>query len=290
MRAMSSPWGVSFRAPVSERLDQALMRPPFSLSRRAAKRGMEEGNVIVEGLGVAVASRKIAAGTRVTLIESSASLPLLHRAEDFVVVDKPPAVPAQIPADSDAISVNEILAAQLRREGERRPVKIVHRLDTNTTGAIAYALGDEAAARLAGKLQSQASRKIYLAIVAGRLEEERTIDAPIGRTGPREFGVREGGRAARTLVRPLQDASRSSFVAAELFTGRTHQLRVHFASIGHPILGDRKYGGEVAEAAPRPMLHAFSLRIEGEGEWTSPLPEDIREILERERLEWNGRL
>lgn len=284
---MKSSWGVASRALSSERLDQALMRPPFSLSRRGAKRAMEEGSVIVEGVSIAVASRNVAPGARIALIDSAASLPLLELGADFVIIDKPPVLPAQIPADTDAVSAPELLAAQLRRNGERRAVKIVHRLDTNTTGAMALALGDAAAARLAGKLQSRASQKIYLALVQGAVSEEQLIDAPIARTGAREFGVRPDGRAARSIIRPLQHTSDVSLVEGELLTGRTHQLRIHFSHAGHPILGDRKYGGAVAEDAPRPMLHAWKLSIEGEGSWTAPVPDDMKRVMERSGIAWN---
>ena len=263
------------------------MRPPFELSRRGAKRAMEAGGVVVEGASVAVASRPVTPGTRVTLVSEDVSLPILHLGADFVVIDKPPVMPSQIPADTDAIAASEILAAQLRRAGDRRPVKIVHRLDTNTTGVMVYALGDEAAARIAGKLQSRESKKTYVALVSGRLEHERTIEAPIARTGAREFGVRDEGRPARTLVRPLQSSDDVSLVEATLLTGRTHQLRIHLAWAGHPILGDRKYGGPVADAAPRPMLHALRLEIPGEGEWLAPLHPDMRGVIRSLGMEYD---
>lgn len=284
---MTEEWGVSARGVGSERLDLTLMKPPFNLSRRGAKRELDAGNVVIEGTSVAVASRKIGPETRVALIPRDVSLPLIDRGDDFVVIDKPAALASQIPADRDAVSAHEILVAQLRRDGERRPVKIVHRLDTNTTGAMAFAIGDGAARRLAGKLQGRRSTKLYLAIVDGRIERPQIIDAPIDRAGSREFGVDEEGKEARTRIRPLDSRDGHTLVEAELLTGRTHQIRIHLAHIGHPILGDRKYGLHVAERGPRPMLHAWHLSIEGEGEWQSTLPADFRETMERLDLRWS---
>ena len=283
-----STWGVSERATTDERLDQALMREPFNLSRRAAKRAMESGTVVVEGNVMAVASRRIPSGTRISIIDANASLPVLHLARAFVVIDKPARLPSQIPADTNAISAHEVLAAQMRRAGDRRTVKIVHRLDTNTTGAMIYALGDAAAARIAGKMQTRSSSKTYLALVSGTVSEEILIDAPIARTGAREFGVRTDGRPARTNITPLATGEGATLVKAELLTGRTHQIRIHCTHAGFPILGDRKYGGAVAEQGPRPMLHSWKLSVEGEGAWEAAVPPDFRAALAEAGIAWAG--
>lgn len=285
---MAISWGVAGRTPADERLDQALMRPPFGLSRRAAKRVMESGAVVVEGNVMAVASRRIAPGTRIAIIDENASLPVLHLARAFVVIDKPSRLPSQIPADTDAISAHEVLAAQMRRAGDRRTVKIVHRLDTNTTGVMIYALGDAAAARIAGKMQTRSSSKTYLALVSGILDEETLVDAPIARTGAREFGVRTDGRPARTSITPIAQGNGVTLIRAELLTGRTHQIRIHCAHAGFPILGDRKYGGPVAEQGPRPMLHSWKLSVEGEGAWEAAVPADFRAALAEAGISWAG--
>ncbi|HHX65729.1 MAG TPA: RluA family pseudouridine synthase, partial [Chloroflexi bacterium] len=136
-------------------------------------------------------------------------------------------------------------------------------------------------------------QKIYLALVYGRLlPDEAAIEAPIGRDPvhrTRMAVVQEGGRYALTHYRVRQHLPNSTFVEADLLTGRTHQLRVHFASIGHPIVGDRVYGFRWQTIhAPRQWLHAWRLAFEhpvtGEAlSFVSAIPAELQEVLDRLR-------
>jgi 23S rRNA pseudouridine1911/1915/1917 synthase len=141
-------------------------------------------------------------------------------------------------------------------------------------------------ARLTRDFQRNRITKRYLAICEGALAAPRTIDAPLARTGAITFGVREGGKRAITHVRPMEATPRGSLLDVTLETGRTHQIRVHLAFVGHPLAGDWLYGERNAE---RPMLHAAEvamthpvtrqpLRV------TAPVPDDFLQEAARRGL------
>jgi len=141
---------------------------------------------------------------------------------------------------------------------------IVHRLDRDTTGLIVVAANREVQAALQGLFRSRLVIKHYLALVYGHLEQPRAmIDAPIGRdpVHRQRMAIRPAdGRQARTTYHVREYLQQATLVEARLLTGRTHQLRVHFASIRHPVVGDRVYGPRRQPiAAPRQMLHAWRL-------------------------------
>ncbi len=185
---------------------------------------------------------------------------------------------------------------------------IVHRLDKDTSGLLVVAKNPTALEHLARQLRERTMEKEYLALVEGRLTPERgAIEAPIGRDPRRRdrMAILDGGRPARTgyrvreyissslspreRVRVRAGSSRSehTLVLATLETGRTHQIRVHFAAIGHPVVGDRVYGHAVPWC-PRQFLHACRLgfthpRDGHHVEFTSELPEDLQSALEHGR-------
>jgi 23S rRNA-/tRNA-specific pseudouridylate synthase len=132
----------------------------------------------------------------------------------------------------------------------------VHRLDTGASGVVIFARTRDAAANLSGMFASREVRKLYLARVAGTIDHPVTIEAPIA------------GKDALTLVRPRG----GDLVEVQIETGRTHQIRIHLASIGHPIVGDRRYGGP---SAARMMLHAWKLDHEAIGLLEAPPPDDL---------------
>lgn len=175
---------------------------------------------------------------------------------------------------------------------------IIHRLDKDTSGLMIVAKNDPAHRRLAAALKRREIRRAYLAAAWGHLAaDERTVDAPIGRspTQRQRMAVVEGGRRAVTHFRRLERWVAADLLRAELETGRTHQIRVHLAWIGHPVVGDATYGAgaergisgpargwakELARRVPRQFLHAAALRFKHPrtGEvlrFTSPLPPDL---------------
>jgi 23S rRNA pseudouridine1911/1915/1917 synthase len=134
----------------------------------------------------------------------------------------------------------------------------MQRLDRGTSGVIFFSKQSSINAKLTRQFETKRIRKTYLALCERQLSERQTIDAPLARIGAIKFGVREEGRRAVTHVEPLAATGRGSLLRIILETGRTHQIRVHLAAIGHPLLGDWLYGQRNAE---RPMLHAAELAM-----------------------------
>jgi len=228
------------------RLDQALAQR-LDLSRRKARELIAAGRVLVNQRSVRVASREVADDDELRVAEELPRIALLAIADDWIAVDKPAGVPTQPPRDRAAISLEEILRI------EYREIYLVHRLDTPTSGAVVFARNRAAAARLSALFASRAIRKTYLAVIAGEIDDEITIDSPID------------GKDAITILRPRG----GSLVEAEILTGRTHQIRIHLASIGHAVAGDRRYGGP---PAGRLMLHAWKLEHDELGAIEAPPP------------------
>ena len=227
------------------RLDQAVALR-FEISRRKARELIAAGRVLVNQRPVRVASREVADDDELRIAEELPAVSVLAIADDWIAVDKPAGMPTQPPRDRSSISLEEILRVQYRE------IYLVHRLDTPTSGAVVFARNRAAAARLSALFASRAIRKTYLAVVAGTIEEQ-TIDTPID------------GKEAITVVRPRG----GNLVEAEILTGRTHQIRIHLASIGHPVAGDRRYGGP---PAARLMLHAWKLEHDELGTIVAPPP------------------
>jgi len=170
------------------------------------------------------------------------------------------------------------------------PAFLLQRLDRGTSGVIFFSKRADANPGLTRQFRRKLIRKTYLALCEGELTEPRTIDAPIARVGTITFGVREHGKPAVTHVKPLASSNVGSVVALVLETGRTHQIRVHLAAIGHPIVGDWLYG---RPDAARPMLHAatVAMRHPLTGEplcVAAPIPDDF--LAEAERRGLRGRL
>ncbi len=156
---------------------------------------------------------------------------------------------------------------------------LMQRLDRGTSGVMFFSKQAEVNPKLTRQFETKRIRKRYLALAEGELADGQTIDAPLARIGPISFGVREGGKRATTVVAPLSTATDGSLLAITLLTGRTHQIRVHLAAIGHPLVGDWLYG---ARNAPRPMLHAAELMMTHPVSnqplrVSAPLPEDFRQ-------------
>jgi tRNA pseudouridine32 synthase/23S rRNA pseudouridine746 synthase len=187
-------------------------------------------------------------------------LRLIHRDSQIVVVHKPAGL-LSVPGRGDDRA--DCLIGRLRRAFPE--VLLVHRLDLDTSGVMVFALTRAAQANLGQQFEMRQVRKVYLARVRGRLEpKEGRVDLPLAvdwPNRPRQQVNHETGRAAVTdwrVVRAEQDESRVRLMPQ---TGRSHQLRVHMAEIGHPILGDPLYATGAARDFPRLMLHAESLRL-----------------------------
>jgi 23S rRNA pseudouridine1911/1915/1917 synthase len=219
---------------------------------------------------------------------------VLHEDPDVVVIDKPPALVVHAGAGHPhGTLVDGLLARypEIADVGDPQRPGIVHRLDRDTSGLLVVARSQAAYDPLVAALAARRVERRYLAMVWGHPASPRgVIDAPIGRSArePTRMAVVAGGREARTgyeVERTFDDPSAVALLRCRLETGRTHQIRVHLSSIGHPIVGDARYGG-VREAldCPRPFLHATSLAFEhpvtgARMAFESPLPADLRAVL-----------
>lgn len=282
-----------------ERLDVFVARRRPELSRSRVQRLIEQGLVTVDGRR-AKAGLRLEPGQHVVVnlpppeppepLPEAIPLSVIHEDDDLLVVDKPPGMAVH---PSPGHSAHTLLNAVLARcpglqAGAAERGGIVHRLDRDTSGLIVVAKNEEARLVLARQLKEREVEKGYLALVHGRLEPpEAAIEAPIGRHPRRRqrMAVVEGGREARTSYRVVHYLDSYTLVEVRPLTGRTHQIRVHFAAIGHPVVGDRVYGRRSA-VVDRQFLHAFRLafRHPRTGEpvrLEASLPEDLRAALDR---------
>ena len=216
---------------------------------------------------------------------------IVHRDEDVLVVDKPAGLVVH-PAKSHRGETLVDLLGDLAGGGPGERPGIVHRLDKDTSGLMLVARKDAAHAELSRAIKAREVRRTYLALVEGSLSARSgTIDAPLGRDRRRRTRMAIRGaaeREARTHFEVIERLPADTFVRARLETGRTHQIRVHFAAIDHPIAGDPEYGAAGRHGLGRQFLHAAELSFRHPASGTkmtfsSELPDDLREALERAR-------
>ncbi len=291
-------------AEAGARLDVLLARAFPDLSRSAVQRLVEQGLVEVAGRPVRASARPTAGQQVVVripppapteLVPQPLPLAVVYEDEDVLVIDKPAGLVVHPAPGHPTDTLANALRARypdLEIGGALRP-GIVHRLDKDTSGLLVVAKHDRALASLVDQMKRRAVRKEYVALVHGNLPRDAgVIDAPLGRH-PHErkrMAVVPGGREARTHFRVLERFGQYTLVEARLETGRTHQIRVHFAALGHPLAGDPVYGAS-REALPlrRQFLHACRLgfALPGSGRevlFESPLPADLRAALDRLRV------
>jgi len=223
-------------------------------------------------------------------------LRIVYEDEDLLVVDKPAGLTVHpAPGHARHTLVNALLAhcGDLSGVGGVLRPGIVHRLDKDTSGLLLVAKNDRAHAGLSRQLKERTVEKGYLALVRGRIEQpEGVIEGAIGRDprNRKRMAIVEGGRPARTAYRVREYLDGMTLVEVAPSTGRTHQIRVHFAAAGHPIVGDALYG-KPSSLVGRQFLHAYRLafRHPADGRavaFESPLPADLEEAL---RLAREGR-
>ncbi|HEX7831794.1 MAG TPA: RluA family pseudouridine synthase [Thermoanaerobaculia bacterium] len=239
------------------RLDQAIAARHPELSRRKARELIAAKRVFVNDRPVGVASREVSEKDRITIAESLPDLDIIRETPDWVAVNKPTGMPTQPARDRKHRSLEELVRIRYRS------MHLIHRIDTQTSGVVVFAKHKKSAAELSALFAARAIRKTYLAVVEGRIDAERGIDTPIE------------GKTALTIIRPIRalDAA-TTLIEADILTGRTHQIRIHMQSIGHPVVGDRRYGSTINAA--RLMLHAWKLSHPTLGdELVASLPADF---------------
>jgi 23S rRNA pseudouridine1911/1915/1917 synthase len=228
------------------------------------------------------------------LAEPDVDVPIVHVDDDVIVVDKPESMVVHPGAgNAQGTMVSGLLARfpELADVGEPERPGVVHRLDKGTSGLLVVARTPQAYDSLVEQLSTRSVERVYLALVWGHPEPPTgMVDAPIGRSrrDPTRMAVSSTGREARTRYEVLERFTQpidASLLECRLETGRTHQIRVHLAAIGHPIVGDPRYrGARSSFPAPRPFLHAHRLtfRHPRSGEqvtFESPLPDDLQAVL-----------
>jgi len=266
-----------------QRLDRGLALLS-GLSRRQVRQLLAEGAVWLDGRPCRVASKLLKVGHVLDLLPPAAPpnspapppppLPLLFEDGHLLACDKPPGMLTQPGKErlSGELAAVEHLVLQLSfREGHRVELYVVHRLDRVASGLLLFAKHHDAAAACSQAFASGEVEKVYLAVVAGNPNDQGTIAAPVAPDPllPGRFRVAPRGEKAVTRFRVLARGERCCLLEVRPETGRSHQIRVHLASMGCPIVGDSLYGAH--QPAPRPLLHAWRLAL--------PHPKDRHRLL-----------
>ncbi len=319
---MTAPRALPFVATVPRTLSGVRVDRAVSIltgvARSEAADLVAGGRVRVDGRPVVQRSTPLSAGSELTVelperevaLEADAGVPfdVVYEDDDIVVVDKPAGVVVHPGAGVRAGTLAAGLLARYPDIGVLAPLSdparpgIVHRLDKGTSGLLVVARTPVAYRSLVAQMGARSVGRRYVALVAGRVEDERgVVDAPVGRStrSPTKMAVTPAGRPARTRYAVVGRFERlfgrdgwvarpASLLSCTLETGRTHQIRVHLAAIGHPVVGDDRYGVTTRPGVLPPgrlFLHAAELAIDhpesgARTTWTSPLPAELRAVLD----------
>ncbi len=286
------------------RLDRFLAAVVPGVSRSLAQKLIEAGGVTVNGKPakasyvpepgdiIALASEALTPAPDALPAPEAIPLTIVYEDAHLIVIDKPAGMVVHpAPGHSGGTLVNALLAhtGSLGNAASARP-GIVHRIDKDTSGLLLVAKDDATLAALGEAMRRHAITKQYLALVEGHLDPPAgAIEAPIGRDPrfrQRMAVVSQGGREARTLFATERVIGGRSLLRLTLVTGRTHQIRVHCAAVGHPVVGDLIYGRAQPPQPPRIFLHAAHLELAhpvtgAPLSFTSPLPPDLATFLKQ---------
>jgi 23S rRNA pseudouridine1911/1915/1917 synthase len=292
-----------------ERLDHYLVRTGFAPSRRVAQELVERGLVRINGRRskksevVGTEDRvEVAATNRRAVIEPNADLALevIHEDASVIVVNKPGGMPCHpLNADERDTVMNAVVARfpDVATVGEK-PLEggLLHRLDNGTSGALLIARNRGTFEKLRDAIRAGRIARRYEALVAGIVDHKTEIDTPIAHHAknarkmivgdPSSTNPKRAGRAAITVVEPIRRVVEFTLLSIAPKTGSRHQIRVHLASLGHPIVGDTLYGGPASESLPhgRFWLHlcdvAFDSPAVGHVKVTAPIPTDLQTMID----------
>ena len=291
------------------RLDSYIAKKYNKLSRTMIQKLIEEGNILVNGNKKKL-SYKVSLNDEITINVPEAEetdikpenipLDIIYEDDDIIVINKPKGLVVH-PANGnpDGTLVNAIMAIckeSLSGIGGKIRPGIVHRLDKDTSGILIVAKNDKAHINLSNQIKNREMKKIYIALVRGVVNEnEATIDMPIGRSTKdrKKMAVRKDGKEAITHFKVLKRFPKYTLLEVKIDTGRTHQIRVHMAEIGHPVVGDVVYSnGKNDFGVVGQMLHAKSLDFKHpitgkQMHLEAELPKYFKDILEGEEIERN---
>jgi 23S rRNA pseudouridine1911/1915/1917 synthase len=283
-----------------DRLDRAIVEAMPELSRSQVRRLIESGDVLVDGRVVEKASTAVLPGASVEvvppvvpdldLLAHQVPLEIIYEDEETLVLNKQPGLVVHPRPGMNAVTLINAVRA---RYPEVREIDgsdrggIVHRLDRDTSGVIALAKTEASQHALKEQWRTRQTVKVYLALVEGRVDPpEGIVDAQLGvdPIEPSRRAVVERGQSAVTQYAVLEQyGDEAALLEVRIFTGRTHQIRVHMEAVGHPILGDFMYGHE-SGLIERQALHAWRLgfTLASNGAWrefAAPLPADMTEAI-----------
>ena len=293
------PEELAFKVEVeSARLDEYVARKVVRLSRTQARKLIVDGLIVVEDVTVKPSFRvtfgqviKVLSGfSEFSALEpEDIPIEILYEDDDILVVDKPAGLavhPGAGHPSGTLVNALIYLRPALKGIGSSERPGIVHRLDLDTSGVMVIAKNLASHAHISEQFAQRSVNKIYLALVKGRLTQtEAIIDAPIGRdpSNRQKMNVVDGGKSAKTRYKVLRSIGDHQLLEVKLLTGRTHQIRVHLASIGHSIIGDSLYGKK-SKTIDRQFLHSHLLELvhpstESSMAFKSPLPLDLKDFL-----------
>lgn len=284
--------------PTGERLDSYISDMNQNLSRSKVQMLIRAGRILVNGKLVN-ASSKLRQGDKITIdipdpipnevIPEKLPIKIIYENDHVLVVDKPPHMPVHpAPGHTKGTLANALISQypELKSIGESLRPGLVHRLDADTSGLMVVSKTLEAYESLSYQMKAHTITKVYFALVKGHPKPTQgIIDAPLGRN-PRHrqrMAIVAGGKNASTQYTTIENLPGFALLEVKPRTGRTHQIRVHLAAIGHPVAGDAKYGGR-SEFLKRQFLHAHRLGFQMPStgtysEFVSPLPEDLKTVL-----------
>lgn len=293
-------------AAAGRRLDQALAELMPEHSRNRLQGWIRAGQVSVDGIAECEPKRKVDGGEVLTVVagqdrEATAEAPedipltIVFEDEALLVIDKPAGLVVHPGSGNWSGTLLNALLHHAPQLAEVPRAGIVHRLDKETSGLLVVAKTLAAQTDLVRQLQARTVKRQYLAVAAGRMARDGKVAQPIGRhpvqrTRMAVVAETRGGKPAVTHYRVLEAFARCTLVECSLETGRTHQIRVHLASINHPLVGDPVYGKRdpALPQFPRQALHAARLGlihpVSGRSsQWEAPLPDDMKRLLEQLR-------
>ena len=299
-----------FVASRRDRLDRLIAEALPALSRSQAQRLIEQGHALVGGTAITRVAHVVEEGVDVDLSipaievdEAAAQMPLelLYEDEHVLVVDKPWGILVHAVPGVPGLSIVDVIRARYPdandlQDGDYR-AGVVHRLDRDTTGVLAFAKTEVARDTLKDQWRARETLKEYVAIVEGRVDPPAGIvDAPLGPdpNDGRRRAVVEAGESAYTEYRVREQyGDEAALLDVRIRTGRTHQIRVHLEAIGYPVMGDTLYGRR-SEYIGRQALHAARLgfRLPSTGEWRefdAPLPDDMQRAVDTLRAKYAPR-
>lgn len=296
---MTSSKHIQVTSDMVGRLDKVIAKQLPDVSRSQLQKWILDGNVTVNGqtvkpkLSLKVGDEVVVhpeAPVKIDLKPENIPLDIVYEDDDVLVVNKPQGIVVHpAPGHPDHTLVNALLyhSPLSHINGEFRP-GIVHRIDKDTSGLLMVAKNDQAHRSLAAQLKAKANQREYLALVHGVIKEDQgTIDAPLGRSKKdrKKQAVVADGRHAVTHFKVVKRYRHFTLVKCRLETGRTHQIRVHMAYIGHPLAGDPLYGPRKTLKGQGQYLHAYLLGFKHpktgkQLTFTVPLPDWFQQMLD----------